>query len=264
MISVLPNRPGPQKGWGHMCAWYVRLLGEVAVGPDPTSVVPVRGRTPRAVVAHLALAPGNVLSTGSLVDQIWDDPPVSARNAIQVAVSGLRKEFGPGFVLSSTTGYRLPLDAVRIDLAEAGAQLSAAERLLHDGQLHEAAERVTGTLSLFIGEALSGLDGQAVTVARRRSADLRHRARLLQARCFSLAGDPLPAIDVLREAIAAEPLDEAARIDLMRALAAVGRRGEAVRVFEALRLQLRDELGIAPSATVLDVVDELAKPARAR
>jgi DNA-binding SARP family transcriptional activator len=64
---------------------------------------------------------------------------------------------------------------------------------------------------------------------------------------------------VLREAVAAEPLDEAAGIDLMRALAAVGRRGEALQAFESLRVQLRNELGIAPSATLLEVADELAR-----
>jgi len=245
-----------------MNAVFVRLLGEVGVGPDRSTVVTVRGKTARAVVAHLAIAAGGLLSTDSLMGEIWDDPPESARNAIQVAVSGLRKEHGPGFVLSSSTGYRLPLDTVRIDLAEANALLISAERLLANGHLDEATIRVTDALSLFTGETLTGLDGHSVTVARRRAADLHHRARLLQARCFGRSSDHLAAIDVLREATASEPLDEAAHIELMRALTAVGRRGEALQASETLRLRLQTELGIAPSDRLLDVVEELAHPSR--
>jgi DNA-binding SARP family transcriptional activator len=56
-----------------------------------------------------------------------------------------------------------------------------------------------------------------------------------------------PGERVARELAAAEPFRERAHALLMEILAARGNAAEALRVYEALRERLRDELGAAPA-----------------
>lgn len=82
--------------------------------------VTVGGRTmrlggPRArgTLAALLLAEGRVVPTERLVDQVWgQDPPVSVRNQVTIAVSVLRRTLhaegaDPGLIETVEAGYRL-------------------------------------------------------------------------------------------------------------------------------------------------------------
>ena len=67
-----------------------------------------------------------------------------------------------------------------------------------------------------------------------------------------------------RALIEAEPYRESGYVLLMQALAARGNVAEAMRVFDALRTLLRDELGTSPSPEAIAAHDRLLRPARAR
>ena len=64
-----------------------------------------------------------------------------------------------------------------------------------------------------------------------------------------------------RTLIESEPYRESGYVILMEALAARGNVAEAVRVFEALRTLLRDELGTSPSPEAIAAHDRLLRPA---
>ena len=92
----------------------VRVAGEV---------VDLRGPQPRAVLARLAVAAGEVVSADRIIDDIWaTDPPPKALGGLQVHISNLRRLLEPGrakrtparVLVSSPPGYalRLPVDAV--------------------------------------------------------------------------------------------------------------------------------------------------------
>ena len=67
-----------------------RLLGPVEVLGDDGEPVTVPGKRPRALLALLLLHPNQALSTERLIDAVWgDDPPPSARGALQVHVHAL-------------------------------------------------------------------------------------------------------------------------------------------------------------------------------
>jgi DNA-binding SARP family transcriptional activator len=69
------------------------------------------------------------------------------------------------------------------------------------------------------------------------------------AACLGLAGAELATAErAARELVATAPFHERGQRLLMRALVARGDDAEALRVYEALRRLLRDELGTAPSA----------------
>ena len=61
-------------------------------------------------------------------------------------------------------------------------------------------------------------------------------------------GEASIAVDVARQAVAAQPFRETAYQLLMRAHAAAGNRAEALRIFEECRRRISDHLGVAPSA----------------
>ncbi|WP_322761930.1 BTAD domain-containing putative transcriptional regulator [Frankia sp. Cr2] len=88
----------------------VRLLGPVDVTVEG-SVRPVPGLRRKAVLARLALRPGEVVSVDQLIDAVWDGrPPATAVNSLQSHVSYLRRVLGasdairakaPGYVLGA-------------------------------------------------------------------------------------------------------------------------------------------------------------------
>ena len=71
-----------------------RILGplEVRVGDH---AVALGGTKQRAVLAMLLLRAGQVVSTDELIDGLWGErPPATARAAVQVYVSQLRRALG--------------------------------------------------------------------------------------------------------------------------------------------------------------------------
>ncbi|NUU18533.1 transcriptional regulator [Cellulomonas humilata] len=230
----------------------VDVLGPLRVQVDG-SAVDVPGPRRRAVLALLALAEGRAVAADDLVDALWPtDPPESARQAIQTHVSRLRAHLGPAAdrLETSPGGYRLRLAAAELDLSHARSLLSAARsRSAHDpggalAGLHEAC-------ALWRGPVLADLaDVAPIAVSIEECARLqREVAGTLVASAVD-AGRAADVVDLATAAHAADPLDEAAAIALMRTLAAVARPAEALQVGRELRRRLADETGLDPSAAV--------------
>ena len=111
----------------------VSVLRGVAVRRDGESVE-ITGSRLRALLALLAVAPGQVRRAEYLADQLWNGEPPSA-NALQALVSRLRRVLGADTVASRPTGYLLDLDPAHVDLtrfeqlAELGTPRAAREAL---------------------------------------------------------------------------------------------------------------------------------------
>jgi predicted ATPase/DNA-binding winged helix-turn-helix (wHTH) protein len=92
----------------------VSVLRGVAVLRDGESVE-ITGFRLRALLALLAVAPGEVRRAEYLADQLWNGEPPSA-NALQALISRLRRVLGAETVASRPTGYVLDLDPSQVDL----------------------------------------------------------------------------------------------------------------------------------------------------
>ena len=109
------------------------MLRGVAVRRDGESVE-ITGTRLRALVALLAVAPGEVRRAEYLADQLWNGEPPSA-NALQALISRLRRVAGTESVASRPTGYLLDVDPAHVDLirferlAELGTAQAAREAL---------------------------------------------------------------------------------------------------------------------------------------
>jgi predicted ATPase len=218
---------------GHNRPVRVAILGPLEVHDDSGAVIAVAGARLRGLIARLALAGGQPVSTGALAEAVWDyDPPADVANALQTLVSRARRALGgPAAVEQSAAGYRLAVTPDDVDAL-------LFERLLAQGAAAEA-------LALWRGPALADAGDFAEPFAR-RLAELRLEATVTFLTGEIDAGRAAPRAGELEALVAEHPLHEKLTGLLMRALAAAGRQADALAAYEALRARLADELGIDP------------------
>ena len=211
----------------------VAILGPLEVHDDGGTPVAVAGVRLRGLIARLALAGGQPVSTGALAEAVWEcAPPADVANALQTLVSRARRALGgPAAVEQSAAGYRLAVTPDDVDALR-------FERLVAEGAVAEA-------LALWRGPALADAGDFAEPFARRLE-ELRLDATVTFLTRELDAGRAAARVGEL-EALAAEhPLHEKLAGLAMRALAATGRQADALAAYEALRTRLADELGIDP------------------
>src|SRR5918995_7063411 len=94
----------------------IRLFGPITA-ERAGETVSLGGPRQRAVLARLALAPGQVVTVDRLVDDVWaGDPPATAVNTLQSYVSLLRRALGdPNLLRREGPGYALTVDRGTLD-----------------------------------------------------------------------------------------------------------------------------------------------------
>jgi hypothetical protein len=175
-------------------------------------------------------------------------------------VSGprLRRAVGePAAVASGPAGYQLRIDRDDIDVFRF-ERLAARGRAALAAGPDEAAGLLTAALALWRGAPLpDAAETETGRAAVARLAELRLTAtedridaelRLSAARPHEAGPVRVPELIAdLEGLLAASPTRETLAALLMRALAADGRRGAALEVYERTRERLADELGADPS-----------------
>jgi pentatricopeptide repeat protein len=108
---------------------------------------------------------------------------------------------------------------------------------------------------------LPGEDADWIDDTRRRLGELHLRALEAYAQAgLGIGGTELAAaVRVGRELIRREPYRETGYRLLMEALVREGNEAEALRVYDDLRMRLRDDLGIAPSPKTQELYRELLR-----
>ena len=87
------------------------MLGSVEVRDGAGCLVEVSGARLRALLALLALRPGQVAGVGYLIDELWEShPPDGAANALQALVSRLRRPLPWKSPTAHTCGGSAPRD----------------------------------------------------------------------------------------------------------------------------------------------------------
>jgi DNA-binding SARP family transcriptional activator len=208
---------------------HLRVLGELEIARGDARLPLPPSKKTRALLAYLALT-GRAHRRERLCALLWDvtDDP---RGALRWSLSRLRAlvdEPDTRRIVADRESVSLDRTGLEIDLFAARA---TATRLDREGAAVgvDELERAAGA---FRGELLEGLDLAdfdefcAWCVAEREEAR-RLQARLARALIAWLAADPERALPHARTLVGVEPLDDAARVDLVRMLAAVGRLPEA-------------------------------------
>ncbi|MGC5166016.1 AfsR/SARP family transcriptional regulator [Luteimicrobium sp. DT211] len=236
------------------------VLGAVQVrGADGRHVAPGGVRSRELLVA-LVLAHGRPVSSRTLLDELWwdHDDLTDPRAALQTLVSRTRRIVAPGLVGSGPAGYAW---AGTSDLAEARAALDAAASALAADAPETALRTTRDALRLWRGEPGADLSPGS-PLADALATEAAHLATGLQEAllvALVAAGHDEEALDLAGRRLAARPTDEAACVAYMTAAARLGRAGDAVRAFAALREALADELGADPSASVGELHERLLR-----
>ncbi len=219
--------------------WVGVLGGLEVVGDDGVPGV-VKGPRPRGLLVVLALNAGRTTSVDTIVRaQYGDDPPSGAAGAVQAHVSRLRKTVPA--VRFNRGGYRLDVEPDDVDALRFERLAADGRRLLAAGARDRAGAVLRDAVALWRGPALVDLPHATAQAARLEESRLDALEDLYDAR----PGDV--SVTELRTLVAAYPLRERLRGQLMRALHATGRPAEALAEFEDTRRLLADELGTDPS-----------------
>ncbi|MDP9071455.1 MAG: AfsR/SARP family transcriptional regulator, partial [Actinomycetota bacterium] len=225
----------------------VGVLGPLAVVADGRPIDLSSGKQ-RALLALLALHPGQVLSVDRLLDDLWGErPPATARHALQVHVSNLRKLLGSTTVVTKRPGYVLRLPADSCDATRFELLSRAGRQALRDGRVQEASSTLTEALALWRGPALADLlfepfapqEASRLEDLKLAATEDRLVADLGLGRHTELVGE-------LEALVARHPLRERLWSLLMLALYRSGRQADALRAYKTLRDRLREELGLDP------------------
>ncbi len=232
----------------------VAVLGPVLVEGTDGSLVEPSGTLGKNFVASLALAKSAPRSATALIDDLWgDDPPRQAKAALQTLVSRVRSECAHGLIESRNGGYALVAGAEGTDLDRAIHYRDAARTSASKGNHTDVAAQATAGLSLWRGEPGSDVNADLAADLRARADPLRAELRHLRAESMIELGRAADVVGEVEGLAAALPLDEGLQLLLLRALAAAGRRKDAIAAFARYRALLRDELGTSPSEKLVQV-----------
>ena len=225
----------------------IRLLGgfEVTVDGRPVAASAWRLRKAKTLVKLLALAHGHRLHRDALVAVLWPDRDGAsaannlhqvlyvARRALSGTSDGLCRLRDDVVLLSDGTMPWLDVDAF-------DAASRRAHRTRDPGDYRAAAE-------LYRGELLPEDRFEDWTEGPREALRERHLALLVElAEVLSGRGEHAQVVDVAAAVTAADPYHEGAHRTLMAALAASGRRYEALAVFDRLREALDGRFAADP------------------
>ncbi|MEU6283736.1 BTAD domain-containing putative transcriptional regulator [Streptomyces sp. NPDC047028] len=229
----------------------VRLLGPVEVW-EGNRRAPLGGSRPLAVLGALVVHLGEVVSTERLVDLVWDErAPATAGALVATHVSAARRALNrigvADVIRTRPRGYVVDLDPGRVDARRFERLLAAARLEAADGRPADAVDVLAEALGLWRGqEALEGLGQSFARIESARLAELRLVAHEESFALRLELGRADETIAPLLAHVAAHPLRERARGQLMTALFRTGRLSDALRTYQEGRTLLRDELGIDP------------------
>ena len=214
--------------------------------------MPIGAGKQRALLAILLLHANEVLATERLIDELWgESPPESARKAVQVYVTRLRKTLGSERIRTHEPGYVLELSSDELDLIEFERRLEEGRRLREEGEDERAAGLLREALALWNGPPLADFTYEPFAQTEiPRLEELRLAAleeRIDADLALGHGGDLVAELETL---VAQHPYRERLRGQLMLALYRDGRQAEALTVYQETRKLLVDELGIEPSPSL--------------
>jgi len=238
-----------------------RILGPLELVRAGRSV-DIRGFRQRALLARLLLDANRVIARDRLIDDLWGEvPPPGVANALQVAVSRLRRALGGDVTIGATgLGYGIEVDDDALDVQR-------FERLRDEG-IHALASGDPGAASSALWDALSLWRGPPLVDFTYEPFARGEIARLEEARLGAVEkrieselalGRHAEVTGELEGLVLEYPLREAFRSQLVLALYRSGRQGDALDAYRSTREVLAEELGIDPSPQLRELHERILR-----
>jgi TolB-like protein len=210
------------------------------------AVVDLPGQKERALLAYLAMTPGDAHPRERLAGLLWSERgDRQARDSLKQALMHLRR------CLDAT--LRADRETIALDRNAISVDALTFERLVRDGTLDSLVEAA----AIYRGDLLEGIAVHDpafedwLLVERLRLRELLDRALArLMAQALD-AGDTERAAEAARRLLLLDPLSEAAYRTLMQVHADQAQTAQALKLYDGLRERLHRELGVQPEpATV--------------
>jgi DNA-binding SARP family transcriptional activator len=202
------------------------------------------------LVAHVCLS-GRPART-AIAGRLWPDVSEQhAHGSLRSALWRLHKT-APGLIEVSGDALELAV-GVRVDVRE----LSDWARCALD--LSSPVDDLVVPDTSLWGDLLPGWYDDWVLLERERLTQLRAHALEVVAGRLAGVGRHGEAIQAAYASVQAEPLRESAHRTVMRVHLAEGNPAEALLVFHRFRILLRDELGIAPTDRMAELVRSVSR-----
>lgn len=240
----------------------LRVLGTLELRSATGTSAALGGPTPKALLARLTIAGGQVLSTDRLIDDLWQDrPPRTASTALRVHVSHLRHALaaagGAGAsscLVHRSGGYALDLPASAVDAEQFTVSVTDARAAASVGRLDEAVAGVDDALGWWRGPAYADLVAWpfAAAEATRLEQD-RLRAVEEQLGWRLALGQHSELLGELARLVSDHPLRERLWALRMVALYRCGLQVDALRSYQEARLHLINQVGVEPGPELQDL-----------
>ncbi|MEV8328761.1 AfsR/SARP family transcriptional regulator [Kitasatospora sp. NPDC056731] len=259
----------------------IDVLGAVRAFRDDGSPIDLGGPRHREVLARLVAAEGRMVTTDTLVDDLWTDPPARAVGALRTFVAALRRALEPDrpprdpprVIVTEGPGYALRLPREDVDAHRFQDTLARSRRRPNTVTGPDTVPNpdtvadLSAALKDWRGPAYADVTGAAWAQRERtRLEELRLEAVELRARllldsnesgdsgdsCGSGdsydSGEGAGLVAELGAHVAEHPWREPAWGLLARALYRAGRQADALATLRRARAMLVDQLGLDPGA----------------
>ena len=235
------------------------LLGRFELsGPD--GAIELTSKKLASLLAFLACTAPQQHSRDKLMTLLWGSHfEAQARQNLRQALTRLRRVLGDGALISNGELVSLQAGLIACDVTQ-------FEALLDEG----GRDALNGAVGLYRGRLLAeiAIPEEAWTewldVHRQRLEGLALDAMVKLGEQELEAGNQEHALNVANRAIAISNLREDAHRLVIRALAASGRRADALKHYEDLAALLKRELTVEPDPTTRALAAELRKSHAAR
>jgi DNA-binding SARP family transcriptional activator/predicted ATPase len=232
----------------------LRMLGPFQL-EDGGRQITVGGARQRAVLAYLVLNANEVVPSERLLLDLWgEDSPPNAANALQAAISRLRKVLPPGRLVTAGPGYELRIFPAELDVRQFEQLIAEGREALMARAPAEAARMLDQALALWRGPPLADFRYEPFAQAEiARLEELRLTCLEEHIEAHLALGSAAELTAELRQLAGEHPLRERLHGQLMLALYRSGRQAEALEVYRDFRQTLREELGLEPLPTLREL-----------
>lgn len=236
-----------------------RLLVDGQEVPDPAW----RRKKARQLFKYLLSRPNHRLLKEEALELFWpESDPTAGSTNFRSTLHALRQALEPHGRAAEAGLIVGDRDTIALQPGlDIWVDVDVFERLALDAQrTGRPLAALEEACALYTGEYLPEDIYEDWTVQRRES--LRRtwvELELQLAQMHVQRGEPHAAVPELQRLLRADPSDERAAHELMRVLIQLGRRSEVARVYHALEVALREELGVEPSESTRDLYHQVER-----
>jgi len=239
-----------------------RIMGPLEVWSEKEGWAAIGAPKWRSLLACLLVRSGQLISTESLILELWgDSPPAKANNLVSIYVHRLRRLIGDSegkLLVYRAPGYLLRVAPGDVDLQEFEQLVADGRSALAAADPQRAAGLLAEALALWRGELLADVAPSALISAEaERANEVRLDAAELRAEADLACGRAAQLVPQLRKLVGENPIREGLWLLLMRALDEAGRHAEALEMYTQAREVIADELGVDPGAELQELYAQL-------